>query len=65
MAVEQLGYESALSSRLEIFRSDVARTLGLLCFAAIVLAATLWEKLAMHWANDCPNGSYGPGSMEC
>lgn len=50
MAVEQVGYESALSSRLEIFRSDVARTLGLLCFAAIVLAATLWEKLAMHWA---------------
>ncbi len=50
MAVEQLGYESALSNRLEIFRSDVARTLGLLCFAAIVLAAALWQKLAMRWA---------------
>ena len=44
MAVEQLGYESALSSRLEIFRSDVARTLGLLLFCGHCLSRHIVGK---------------------
>lgn len=49
-AVEQLGYQEALRERLKIFHSDVARTLGLLVFAGLVLAAVLWQKIAMRWA---------------
>lgn len=49
-AVEQLGYPEALQRRLELFRSDVARTLGLLLLTAAILAAALWQKMAMRWA---------------
>lgn len=50
VAVEQLGYPEALKRRLDIFRSDVARTLGLLVLTAGVLAAALWQKMTMRWA---------------
>lgn len=49
-AVEQLGYSEAFSRRLEVFRSDVLRTLGLLVLLAGVLAAMLWNKLKPMWA---------------
>lgn len=44
-AVEQLGYSEAIMRRLEIFRSDVARTLGLLLVLAAVVAAIIWQKI--------------------
>ena len=49
-AVEQLGYGEALTRRLEVFRSDVLRTLGLLVLLAGVVAAMLWNKLQPKWA---------------
>ena len=45
VAVEQLGYQEALSRRIEVFRSDVLRTLGLLVLLAGVVAALVWNKL--------------------
>lgn len=45
VAVEQLGYAEALSRRLEVFRADVVRTLGLLVILAGVVGALLWGKL--------------------
>ena len=45
VAVEQLGYQEALSRRLEVFRSDVLRTLGLLVILAGLVAAMAWNKL--------------------
>lgn len=45
VAVEQLGYQEALSRRLEVFRSDVLRTLGLLVILAGLVAAMVWNKL--------------------
>lgn len=50
VAVEQLGYPEALRRRLDIFQSDVARTLGLLVLTAGIVAAALWQKIAMRWA---------------
>lgn len=49
-AVEQLGYSEALTRRLEVFRSDVLRTLGLLMLLAGVVAAMLWNRLKPVWA---------------
>ena len=45
VAVEQLGYQEALSRRLEVFRSDVLRTLGLLVILAGLVAAMVSNKL--------------------
>ncbi|MGB1122317.1 MAG: hypothetical protein ACPG08_02245 [Flavobacteriales bacterium] len=45
VAVEQLGYQEALSRRLEVFRSDVLRTLGLLVVLCGIVAAMVWNKL--------------------
>lgn len=45
VAVEQLGYQEALSRRLEVFRSDVLRTLGLLVILSGIVAAMAWNKL--------------------
>lgn len=45
VAVEQLGYAEVLSRRLDIFRADVSRTLGLLIVTAGILAALLWGKV--------------------
>ena len=50
VAVEQLGYPEALRRRLVIFQSDVARTLGLIVLTAGIVAAALWQKIAMRWA---------------
>ena len=49
LAVDQLGYPEALSRRLDIFRSDVVRTFGLLMFGAIIASAVLWRKMAMRF----------------
>lgn len=49
IAVEQLGYAEALSRRLEIFRSDVMRTIGLLVVAAGAIGAMLWNKVRPGW----------------
>lgn len=45
VAVEQLGYQEALARRLEVFRADVLRTLGLLLVLSGVIAAMAWNKL--------------------
>ena len=45
VAVEQLGYADAFSRRLEVYRADVLRTLGLLLVLCGVVAALLWGKL--------------------
>jgi len=45
VAVEQLGYQEALNRRLEIFRPDVLRTLGLLLVLAGCVAGILWNKI--------------------
>ncbi|MAI23743.1 MAG: hypothetical protein CL828_06770 [Crocinitomicaceae bacterium] len=45
VAVEQLGYQEALTRRLEVFRADVLRTLGLLVLLSGVVAALVWNKL--------------------
>jgi len=45
LAVEQLGYQEALVRRLDIFRADVLRTMGLLALLAVVCSALLWKKL--------------------
>ena len=45
VAVEQLGYQEALSRRLEVFRADVLRTLGLLVVLSGAVAALAWNKL--------------------
>ena len=50
IAVEQLGYQEAISRRLEVFRADVLRTLGLLVVLLSVIAALLWNKLKPAFA---------------
>ena len=47
MAVEQLGYQEALSRRLEVFRADVLRTLGLLVLLAGVVVALVWKSSSL------------------
>ena len=49
VAVQQLGYPEALRRRLELFESDVLRTIGLLVLTFGVVAAALWQKMAMRW----------------
>lgn len=48
-AVEQLGYNEALGRRLEIFRSDVLRTLGLLLLTGTALAAIWRNRWKSEW----------------
>jgi hypothetical protein len=48
-AVAQLGYSESLARRLEIFRPDVLRTLGLLAILAAVVSAMVWKKLKPTW----------------
>ena len=48
-AVEQLGYNEALGRRLEIFRNDVLRTLGLLFLTGAGLAAIWWNRWKSDW----------------
>jgi hypothetical protein len=45
VAVEQLGYQEALSRRLELFRADVLRTIGLLLILTVTIAAVVWNKV--------------------